>query len=275
MVESLKALNKICQKPDYKTKGNWMVRRILRPAALPITWLLLHTSVTANQVTGSAILLGLLGNIALAATGTGWFLTGTILLQIWYLLDHVDGQIARYRKTSGLTGRFYDFLMHHLIHGTLPFALGWYTFAITEIPVWILIGFIGSISLMLFNMLYDIQYKTFFEKILAMPQITKKPQETAVEEKSESHTDWRRKGFSAAHKSIEMHVLMNTLTAGAFVEFFFFPDAPFRGFFCLLYCLLIPALTVMKYALWISQQRADKEFNRLFLSTQNPAEFHE
>ena len=104
-MESLKELNVICQKPDYKTKGNWYVRTILRDAALPVTWLLLHTKITADQVTLASLAVALLGMIALALPGTGWFVAGVLLLQLWYYLDHVDGQIARYRKTVSLTGR--------------------------------------------------------------------------------------------------------------------------------------------------------------------------
>src|SRR5437762_1650191 len=105
MVESLKELNRICQKPRYREVGNWMVRYVLRDLALPFTWLLLHTPVTANQVTLASLVVGLFGISLFAATSNASFLTGTLLLQLWYLLDHVDGQIARYRKTACLSGR--------------------------------------------------------------------------------------------------------------------------------------------------------------------------
>ena len=132
MVESLKELNKICQKPRYKEVGNWMVRRLLRSMALPITWLLLHTPMTANQVTFFALITGLLGILFLASHTPAFYLAGAILLQLWYLLDHVDGQIARYRNSASLTGRFFDFMMHHLIDGCLFFALGFNAFILSQ-----------------------------------------------------------------------------------------------------------------------------------------------
>lgn len=59
MVESLGELNKKCQKENYKKTGNWMVRSFLRCFALSRTWILLHTSITANQVTVPFLLVGI------------------------------------------------------------------------------------------------------------------------------------------------------------------------------------------------------------------------
>src|SRR3989338_3961306 len=109
MVESLKELNNICQKPRYKEVGNWMVRNILRDAALPITWALLHTPVTANQVTLASLGIGLFGILLMAFVGKGWFLLGALLLQAWYLLDHVDGRNTPHPPTTPLPRRFFFF----------------------------------------------------------------------------------------------------------------------------------------------------------------------
>lgn len=264
-MESLRELNAICQKPDYQTVGNWMVRKILRPAALPITWLLLHTSVTANQVTAAALFMGLLGNVLIALPGAGAFLAGVICLQLWYLLDHVDGQIARYRKTSGLTGRFYDFLMHHLVHGTVVFALGWHVFLMSGEKGFVLIGFAGTLGVLFFNMLYDIQYKTFYEKWLRSPGVTLKSNSKVDNlPRQDTPAGWGRKVFAILHKCLEMHVMMNTLTAAAIARFFWLENFKPRLFLCLFYAFLAAAMAVLKYTLWIKEKRVDKEFYQVF-----------
>jgi len=170
-MESLKELNSICQKPRYKEVGNWMVRHILRDAALPITWLLLHTPITANQVTTLSLVIGLLGMVCVSAPATSSFLLGVVLIQVWYLLDHVDGQIARYRKTASLTGRFFDFMTHHVIHGVIYFSLGFYVYLLGG-SVWFIIwGFFASICMMAFNLVHDTKYKTFFEELAKLQSI--------------------------------------------------------------------------------------------------------
>ena len=143
-----------------------MVRKILRPAALPITWMLLHTPVTADQVTLAALLIGIVGLLLFAAVSKSLFLAGAILLQLWYLLDHVDGQIARYRKTACLTGRFFDFMMHHIIHGILFFTLSFYCYSATGHVFFLILGFIVSFMMTLFNLVYDAKCKTFIEKLV-------------------------------------------------------------------------------------------------------------
>ena len=166
MVEPLEELNQICQKPRYKKVGNWMVRHILRDAALPVTWLLLHTPITANQVTFFSLVIGIVGIGLFSALAPSLFLAGTILLQLWYFLDHVDGQIARYHKTVSITGRFFDFLTHHIIHGVIFFSLGICMYQITRNFYLVIWGFVLSLFMMIFNLIHDSKSKAFIEKLL-------------------------------------------------------------------------------------------------------------
>lgn len=259
MVESLKELNQKCQKPNYKTVGNWMVRKILRPAALPITWLLLHTPVTANQVTFASMIVGFAGIGLMALKGTGAFVLGVLLLQFWYLLDHVDGQIARYRGTVSLTGRFFDFMMHHMLHGVLFFALGCHAFLKTGHAAFLTLGFFTSYFLLLFNLLSDAKSKTYFEHISKLQALyPKKPEEGPGSEGSSP-----RRLFSFLHKTIEMHVAMNILTFASLVEY-----AAGLSFFrtaaLVYYSLLLPPLFLVKLFYIIERRKIDQEFHGNF-----------
>ena len=261
MVESLKELNKICQKPRYKEVGNWMVRNILRDAALPITWLLLHTSVTANQVTLFSLILGLAGISFFMLPGAGWFLAGALFLQIWYLLDHVDGQIARYRKTASMTGRFFDFVMHHILHGALLFPLGYYAYFRTKDELFILWGFAAAFSMTVFNMLYDVQYKTYFEKLSQMKSVEiMQPSPLPSPATQERGKRSERHFFSLLHKACEMHVMMNVLTGAALLEFFLLKTVDTRFFLFLFYGLAAPCIAIVKISYWIKTKKIDQEF---------------
>ena len=62
------------------------------------------------------------------AIGTGdrlLFVVGVVLAQLGFWLDHVDGQVARWRGTSSLDGVYLDYLMHHAANLALGFALGY------------------------------------------------------------------------------------------------------------------------------------------------------
>ena len=264
MVESLKELNQICQKPRYKEVGNWMVRHILRDAALPVTWLLLHTRVSANQVTLASIIVGLVGISLFAAQPHGLFFLGACLLQVWYLLDHVDGQLARYHKTNSLTGRFFDYMMHHLIHGVLFFSLGFYVYRITGHSVFVLWGFMASVSIMMFNLVHDAKYKTFFERFSSAKSFSVRHDGQPISEKIclDSKQDLFKKGFSFLHKLAEIHVAMNILTFFAFLQLFSaFQNIDFRFILFLTYGCIIPMLAIVKMTYIIQGEKIDSEFN--------------
>lgn len=269
MVEPLRELNGICQKPRYKEVGNWMVRHILRDAALPITWLLLHTSVTANQVTLVSLGIGLFGIFLMGFVSKGCFLLGVLLLQAWYLLDHVDGQIARYRGTASLTGRFFDFLTHHLIHGVIFFALGFYAFQAAHSLFFVVWGFVASVAMMMFNLLNDTKYKTYFEKISGMKSVKilspeSSPQATGAAEGAAFQTGFLKRAFSMGHKISEIHVLMNILTLSAFFQVFVRPAPDFRLVLLVIYGLVVPGIAGVKAAYLILNRKIDEEFEKTF-----------
>lgn len=265
MIESLKDLNERVQKPNYKTVGNWMVRRILRDAALPITWLLLHTPVTANQVTLAAILVGVLGASLLGCESNLMFLLGTLLLQFWYLLDHVDGQIARYRQTDCLTGRFFDFLMHHVVHGIVLFFLGFYVYRLRDENIFVLWGFFASVSMFSFNMIHDIKYKAFFEKLVkGKGRVEFKEGARDGEKAHKNREGVLKKTFSFIHKACEMHVLMNVLTLAAILQQFSGNAFDFRSNLFMVYALVVPVLSVVKISYIIHTRNIDKNFTETF-----------
>ncbi len=265
MVESLKELNARCQKPRYKEAGNWMVRHLLRDAALPITWLLLHTPVTANQVTLASLIVGLAGILLFAFPSSGCFLTGALLLQLWYLLDHVDGQIARYRGTASLTGRFFDFFTHHLIHGCVFFSLGVYVFQVTGSFLFVVWGFVASIAIVLFNLVHDTKYKTFFEQISKLKGLEVISGEEPRENLTESgEKGYAKKVFSLLHKVCEIHVLMNILTLASFLELVLKPEVSFRFWLFLFYGLVTPLLAGTKATYVIVGRKIDEEYQASF-----------
>ncbi len=245
-----------------------MVRTFLRDAALPCTWLLLHTSVTANQVTFVAMILGLLGCFFVALPGAQSLLIGSLLLQTWYYLDHVDGQIARYRKQATLTGRFFDFFMHHVIHTILFLSFAIYLAYQAQSLALLVMGSLAAFSLCGFNLIHDIEAKTFLERIDTLGGVrTQSYRETPDFEEgttTRSLSSSMRKAYSIAHKSCEIHVVMNVLSLFSFVHVFF-PNFNFLRLVFFMYYLLLPLpLLILKAAYWIRSQKIDSAFNQRF-----------
>jgi len=162
---TLAQLEQRCQKPNHRLVGNWMARRITRPAALRITWVVAPWGVTANTATLAAWACGVAAAAAFGWGSIAGWLVGAALLQLYYLLDHVDGQLARLRGTASLDGVALDYLMHHTINLLVPLGVGFSAFVRTAEPLWLLAGLVFGMSLMLITLQHDVRGKAFIQRL--------------------------------------------------------------------------------------------------------------
>src|SRR5438874_2038788 len=88
------------QKGRHREIGNWLARRAARPSAIYGTWLAVRLGLSAHQVTLAALAASLCGVLAIGAGSRASFVLGVLLLHLGFWLDHVDGQVARWRGTS-------------------------------------------------------------------------------------------------------------------------------------------------------------------------------
>jgi hypothetical protein len=256
-----------CQKPDHRRIGNWMARRVARPLALRITWVLLPAGITAHAVTLIAWLVGLCSVAAFAwGNAPGW-LVGALLLQAWYVLDHVDGQLARYRDTASLDGVQLDYLMHHSLNLLLPIGIG-SGLAIARLdPLWALCGLVWGVALLMIGLLHDTRYKAFIQRlkrvqgellVLGGGGARPEPQPSMPRHPA-------RLAAWLLRKACEMHVIMNVLIGLALAQINW-PQA--GSILALSYlCGMAIASAVLLMALLVkgqTHQAAEREFARWF-----------
>ncbi|MDD4270393.1 MAG: hypothetical protein PHO07_16820 [Pirellulales bacterium] len=224
-------LEQRCQKPDHRRIGNWMARRLVRPAALRVTWLVSPWGVSAGAATLAAWACGAAAAGALAAGSVAGWACGAALLQAWYLLDHVDGQLARLRGTASLDGVELDYLMHHTINLLVPLGAGAGLAAAGGNSIWAFAGAVWAISLVLLSARHDARYKAFVQRLKRVRGRLEvrgggggrpEPQPPMPD-------DWLRRAAWLARKSTEMHVVMNAVTGvallGIVAESVFLPAA--------------------------------------------------
>lgn len=108
-IKPIRELRKICGK-EYP-----LLHRPIAFVAVYITKLLLYTRITANQVTLLNIFVGIIAG-GFFIYGHNWsMLVGALLWCLHLLLDFVDGQVARYRGTAGLTGAYFDRMADQIV----------------------------------------------------------------------------------------------------------------------------------------------------------------
>lgn len=96
----------------------------IRPLSLYVTYFALRLGLTANHVTVLQTLSGVAGAVLLAFPAPLMRLLGVALLQFGFVLDNVDGEVARFRKQVSVTGKFLDVVGHEIVIPFMFFGLG-------------------------------------------------------------------------------------------------------------------------------------------------------
>jgi len=105
MVESIKELERICQKGH---KEVWTARVVYRKISIYFTKLFLYTPISANGVSFLSFIIGLPSILFFSFGDYYYSIVGAILLFFWMVLDYSDGQVARYRKSVSIKGEYLE-----------------------------------------------------------------------------------------------------------------------------------------------------------------------
>jgi phosphatidylglycerophosphate synthase len=111
-------LKKICQSPE-KDK-NFYIAPLTRRISIRLTSLLIRTNITANQLSGFSILLGVFGSILFLFGNLLGNIAGSLVLFLFVITDTVDGELARYYRHFGKhasvsLGRFCELMQHMIV----------------------------------------------------------------------------------------------------------------------------------------------------------------
>jgi phosphatidylglycerophosphate synthase len=95
---------------------NWFTQHIARPPAAVLVYLLRNTPITPNQVTflATAVCAGACALFALTPGSWLWLVVAAVIFELSFVLDCVDGMLARLRKHASPLGHLLDFLMDEL-----------------------------------------------------------------------------------------------------------------------------------------------------------------
>jgi phosphatidylglycerophosphate synthase len=119
-------------------------RFVARPLAAVLLVPLARTRVTPNQVTLATLFVFLAGAAMLAVCpARGALIVSVAVLELSYVLDCVDGQLARWKGTSSPVGAHLDFLMDEIKAFVLVAAVAIRLWRGTHADRWLLEGLLG------------------------------------------------------------------------------------------------------------------------------------
>ena len=122
MGASWRQLREVCQRPVRA--GNDVAGLLFGDhASLVITKLFVDFGVSPNYASIGFFVSGLAG-AALQLSSGPWALLGACSLVLYYVLDCVDGEVARWQKVVNVEWGYYDYLFHMLIKPLAFFGVG-------------------------------------------------------------------------------------------------------------------------------------------------------
>lgn len=87
----------------------WWSSFVTAPLAIAANYLVVDIKwLTPNRITLFSFITALISALFIVAGGTTNFITAAVLIHLSHVLDCMDGQMARYRKTTSLSGAFFD-----------------------------------------------------------------------------------------------------------------------------------------------------------------------
>lgn len=119
---------------------------VARPLAAVLVTILRRTPLTPNQVTilGMFVFFGIIP-VGLLLEGTLGFLALALVVQLAYLFDCADGQLARLKKMTSDAGAYFDFFIDEIKALLLVAVIAVRLWMQSSDTNWLFVGLVGTI----------------------------------------------------------------------------------------------------------------------------------
>jgi len=155
----------VCRKGD--AEPFWISRFLIRPWTPYLSFLALRLGVSPSQITVVSAVLAVSAGMITLWPSTWSYVGSAILTSSFFVLDHVDGEVARVLQsrhpvppgTLNLSGKYLDRLVHYLQAPTLFLGITCGIAVAEGRPVWAVVGIVcalGSSGFPRFTASYDL-----------------------------------------------------------------------------------------------------------------------
>lgn len=273
-MESIAQLREICQTTAQKDRSNVYMRYVCRSLSIYLTRLILPTKITANQISFVMILTGMTSTLWFISGSKPMFFVGAVSLQLWYLLDCMDGEVARYRYyqatksiikdkvQSGMTGTYYDGINHYIVNLLVPAALGMGLYFKTGGFVYVLMGLFTALGQVLMLAMNDVQARILLAHIKKYPGVQILGPALNQDQKNSKKRSWPHLVFMGIHYSMTYPTVMNLVLLAALLNLWnsFEWRVPLMIYLCLGSLLVVTTLIARTIRLELIEQHFRNQF---------------
>ncbi|MFG2498022.1 CDP-alcohol phosphatidyltransferase family protein [Streptomyces sp. NPDC048441] len=139
-----------------KKRDAWWTVILVDPVATPLVrWTAMRTRITPNQITVGAFLLGLVSAAFFALGDWQWLVAGAVVYHLSFILDCMDGKVARLTGTGSVFGAWLDFVFDRIRVMACAVALmgGQFQRTGNEFYIWAAVAVVGLDTLRYINSL--------------------------------------------------------------------------------------------------------------------------
>jgi len=155
---------------DKNLADSIWTRYILRPVSVPAAWFCLSLGMRANTVSYLSALLCVVGGILFGSGILLWAVIGSLLFNLFAVLDCVDGNMARATGTTGPYGAWADAVGGYVAYTAVLLSIGIAAgrneaafFSLSLKPeLWVLLGGLGAAANLLMRVVYQ-NYKNIVQ----------------------------------------------------------------------------------------------------------------
>ncbi|MBO05627.1 MAG: hypothetical protein CMI58_01050 [Parcubacteria group bacterium] len=263
-VPSLEELKEKCFKQNIdlslreRYKGSYAIYYALyvtHSFSIRIVRFLYNKSITPNQITTLSILLSFVSAYSFSLGTNISCLVGAFLLELFYIFDSVDGQLARAKGLSSHSGKYLDIFCNFLVPPVVLFGVGigvlktgYTSFAFYSL-------WLGCYAVLILQVIELLQ--SYLINIhLSDNQETGKSK--FVQQKKYSSLSLSRKVYSMLYRSCTMPVIMNIATVTA-ISNMFFKNNIFE--FTIAYFAIVGTVVWLSKLVYISKGNASPKNN--------------
>ncbi|MEV5706097.1 CDP-alcohol phosphatidyltransferase family protein [Actinoallomurus sp. NPDC052274] len=125
----------------FKARDAWWTVFLVDPlAGRLVVGTANRTSITPNQITWGALFLGLGSAGCFLMADWKWLVLGAVLYHLSFVLDCMDGKIARLKGTGTVLGGWLDYVFDRIRVLTCTLALMWGQYRATDKEIYLLLG---------------------------------------------------------------------------------------------------------------------------------------
>ncbi|MFF3714151.1 CDP-alcohol phosphatidyltransferase family protein [Streptomyces phaeochromogenes] len=146
-----------------KKRDAWWTVLLVDPVATPLVRLTaMRTRITPNQITWGAFVLGLVSAACFAFGDWRWLIAGALVYHLSFILDCMDGKVARLTGQGSVFGAWLDFVFDRIRVALCGVALmaGQYDRTGDTVYIWLALAVVGLDTLRYINSLeiFKIRY---------------------------------------------------------------------------------------------------------------------